>query len=74
MVSLWDSSPRGLSGAPELQDNVMLHFVEKGKDYWVYLENNMCFSKKPEIVSIGVMKFLKVEDIYMEMHSDVRIK
>lgn len=58
----------------ELQDNVMLHFVEKGKDYWVYLENNMCFSKKPEIVSIGVMKFLKVEDIYMEMHSDVRIK
>ena len=58
----------------ELQDNVMLHFVEKGKDYWVYLENNMCFSKKPEIVSIGVMKFLKVEDIYMEMHSNARIK
>ena len=58
----------------ELLDNVMLHFVEKGKDYWVYLENNMCFSKKPEIVNIGVMKFLKVEDIYMEMHSNVRIK
>ena len=58
----------------ELQDNVMLHFVEKGKEYWVYLENNMCFSKKPEIVSIGVMKFLKVEDIYMEMHSNARIK
>lgn len=58
----------------ELQDNVMLHFVEQGKDYWVYLENNMCFSKKPEIVSIGVMKFIKVEDIYMEMHPDVRIK
>ena len=58
----------------ELLDNVMLHFVEQGKDYWVYLENNMCFSKKPEIVSIGVMKFIKVEDIYMEMHPDVRIK
>ena len=58
----------------ELLDNVMLHFVEKGKDYWVYLENNMCFSKKPEVVNIGVMKFLKVEDIYMEMHSNARIK
>ena len=58
----------------ELQDNVMFHFVEKGKDFWVYLENNMCFSKKPEIVNIGGMRFLKVEDIYMEMHSDVRIK
>ena len=56
----------------ELLDNVMLHFVERGKDYWVYLENNMCFSKKPEIVSIGVMNFLKVEDVYMEMHTDAR--
>ena len=52
----------------ELQDNAMLHFIEKGKDYWVYLEKNMCFSKKPEIVRIGVMKFLKVEDIYVEMN------
>ena len=52
----------------ELQDNVMLHFMEKGKDYWVHLEKNMCFSKKPEIVRIGVMKFLKVEDIYVEMN------
>ena len=52
----------------ELLDNVMLHFVEKGKDYWVYLEKNMCFSKKPEIVRIGAVKFLKVEDIYVEMN------
>lgn len=50
----------------ELQDNVLLHFVEKGKDYWTYLENHVCFSKKPEIVSIGVMNFFKVEDVYVE--------
>ncbi len=51
----------------ELQDNVILHFVEKGIDYWTYLENHVCFSKKPEMVSIGVMNFLKVEDVYVEM-------
>ena len=51
----------------ELQDNVILHFVEKGNDYWTYLENHVCFSKKPEMVSIGVMNFLKVEDVYVEM-------
>lgn len=56
----------------ELQDNVLLHFVEKGKDYWTYLENNVCFSKKPEIVSIGVMNFLKVEDVYVEMSPNNR--
>ena len=56
----------------ELQDNVLLHFVEKGKDYWTYLENHVCFSKKPEIVSIGVMKFLKVEDVYVEMSPNNR--
>lgn len=56
----------------ELQDNVLLHFVEKGKDYWTYLENHVCFSKKPEIVSIGVMNFLKVEDVYVEMSPNNR--
>lgn len=56
----------------ELQDNVILHFVEKGNDYWTYLENHVCFSKKPEIVSIGVMKFLKVEDVYVEMSPNNR--
>ena len=56
----------------ELQDNVLLHFVEKGKDYWTYLENHVCFSKKPEMVSIGVMKFLKVEDVYVEMSPNNR--
>ena len=56
----------------ELQDNVILHFVEKGNDYWTYLENHVCFSKKPEIVSIGVMNFLKVEDVYVEMSPNNR--
>ena len=56
----------------ELQDNVLLHFVEKGKDYWTYLENHVCFSKKPEMVSIGVMNFLKVEDVYVEMSPNNR--
>lgn len=56
----------------ELQDNVLLHFVEKGKNYWTYLENHVCFSKKPEIVSIGVMNFLKVEDVYVEMSPNNR--
>ena len=56
----------------ELQDNVLLHFVEKGKDYWTYLENHVCFSKKPEIVSIGVMNFFKVEDVYVEMSPNNR--
>lgn len=56
----------------ELQDNVILHFVEKGKDYWTYLENHVCFSKKPEMVSIGVLNFLKVEDVYVEMSPNNR--
>ena len=56
----------------ELQDNVLLHFIEKGKDYWTYLENHVCFSKKPEIVSIGVMNFFKVEDVYVEMSPNNR--
>ena len=54
----------------ELQDNAILHFVEKGKDYWTYLENKVCFSKKPEIVDIGFMTFLKVEDVYVGMNSN----
>lgn len=41
----------------ELLDNVILHYIEKGKDYWVYLENNVCFLKKPELVTIGFLNF-----------------
>ena len=51
----------------ELQDNVILHFIENKSDYWVCLENSVCFSKKPEVVSIGFMNFLKAEDVYVEM-------
>ena len=49
----------------ELQDNVLLHFTEHGKDYWVYLENMTCFTIKPELVTIGFMDFLKIGGLYM---------
>ena len=49
----------------ELQDNAMLHFTEHGKDYWVYLENMTCFTRKPEFVTIGFMDFLKIGGVYM---------
>ena len=51
----------------ELLDNVILHYIEKGKDYWVYLENNVCFLKKPELVTIGFLNFLKMDNVYVEM-------
>lgn len=51
----------------ELLDNVILHYIEKGKDYWVYLENNVCFLKKPELVTIGFLNFFKMDNVYVEM-------
>ena len=51
----------------ELLDNVILHYIEKGKDYWVYLENNVCFMKKPELVTIGFLNFFKMDNVYVEM-------
>ena len=51
----------------ELLDNVILHIVQNGKEYWVYLENKVCFAKKPELVTIGFLNFLKVDDVYVEM-------
>lgn len=51
----------------ELLDNVILHYIEKGKDYWVYLENNVCFLKKPELVTIGFLNFFKIDNVYVEM-------
>ena len=49
----------------ELLDNAILHFTEHGKDYWVYLENMICFTIKPELVTIGFMDFLKIGGLYM---------
>ena len=49
----------------ELQDNTMLHFMEQGKEYWVYLENMTCFTREPEFVTIGFMDFLKIGGVYM---------
>lgn len=51
----------------ELLDNVILHYIEKGKDYWVYLENNVCFLKKPELVTIGFLNFFEMDNVYVEM-------
>lgn len=51
----------------ELLDNVILHYIEKGKDHWVYLENNVCFLKKPELVTIGFLNFFKMDNVYVEM-------
>ena len=49
----------------ELQDNALLHFTEQGKEYWVYLENMSCFTRKPEFVTIGFLDFLKIGGVYM---------
>lgn len=49
----------------ELQDNALLHFTEQGKEYWVYLENMTCLTRKPEFVTIGFMDFLKIGGVYM---------
>ena len=50
----------------ELQDNTLLHFMEQGKEYWVYLENMTCLTRKPEFVTIGFMDFLKIGGVYMK--------
>ena len=49
----------------ELQDNALLYFTEQGREYWVYLENMTCFTRKPEFVTIGFMDFLKIGGLYM---------
>ena len=49
----------------ELQDNALLHFTEQGREYWVYLENMTCFTRKTEFVTIGFMDFLKIGGLYM---------
>ena len=49
----------------ELQDNTLLHFMEQGKEYWVYLENMTCFTREPKFVTIGFMDFLKIGGVYM---------
>ena len=49
----------------ELQNNALLHFTEQGKEYWVYLENMTCLTRKPEFVTIGFMDFLKIGGVYM---------
>ena len=49
----------------ELQDNALLHFTEQGKEYWVYLENMTCLTRKPEFVTIGFLDFLKIGGVYM---------
>ena len=53
----------------ELQDNYILYFTEHGTGYWVYLENEACFTIKPEFVTIGFMDFIKISDIYMERYT-----
>ena len=50
----------------ELQDNAILHLRDNGNDYWVYLENGVCFTRVPEFVTIGFVGFLKVGSVYME--------
>ena len=50
----------------ELQDNALLHFTEQGKEYWVYLENMTCLTRKPEFVTIGFLDFLKIGGVYMK--------
>ena len=49
----------------ELLDNALLHFIKHGNDYWIYLENMTCFTRKPEFVTIGFMDFLKIGGVYM---------
>ena len=53
----------------ELQDNCILYFTEHGTEYWVYLENEACFTIKPEFVTIGFLDFIKISDIYMERYT-----
>ena len=57
--------PEQTYGFAELLDNALLHFTEQGKEYWVYLENMTCFTRKPEFVTVGFMDFLKIGGVYM---------
>ena len=56
----------------ELQAHFIMHFIDKGREYWLYLKNNMCFSMQPEIISIGFLTFLKVGNAYVEMSTNNR--
>ena len=58
-------SPEPTYEFAELQDNALLHFKEQDADYWVCLENRLCFTRKPEIVDIGFMRFLRVGRLYV---------
>lgn len=50
----------------ELLDDGLLYFTENGIGYWVYLENKVCFTVRPDFVAIGFMDFIKVGSVYME--------
>ena len=58
-------SPEPTYEFAELQDNAMLHFKEHDTDYWVCLENRLCFTRKPEMVDIGFMRFLRIGSLYV---------
>lgn len=48
----------------ELEDNGLLRITEDGSDYWVCLENRVAFTQRPEMVKIGFLNFMKVDDLY----------
>ena len=63
-------SPEPTYEFAELQDNALLHFKEQDADYWVCLENRLCFTRKPEIVDIGFMRFLRIGSLYVRCGRD----
>ena len=65
-------SPEPTYEFAELQDNALLHFKEQDTDYWVCLENRLCFTRKPEIVDIGFMRFLRIGSLYVRCGRDSR--
>ena len=65
-------SPEPTYEFAELQDNALLHFKEQDADYWVCLENMLCFTRKPEIVDIGFMRFLRIGSLYVRCGRDSR--
>ena len=58
-------SPEPTYEFAELQDNALLHFKERDTDYWVCLENRLCFTRKPEMVDIGFMHFMRIGSLYV---------
>ena len=58
-------SPEPAYEFAELQDNALLHFKEQDTDYWVCLENRLCFTRKPEMVDIGFMHFMRIGSLYV---------